>query len=212
MRSGRHLILACVLICGLGTHAAAQSSGRIAIGASVSSKQAADPDARGKTGISFLWRLGQGGEGWGWKYGTNWYSASLERDLGGTEEDFGDLRVRPFMGGYGYSHRFGRRVKVSAGVLGGYAITSFSMRPTFNDAYRDQLGAETVSARASNTFVIKPDVSAWIDVNRKIGINIGAGYMVARPTVTVSSSLGEDRRRVRADTLMLKVGAVYSIF
>jgi hypothetical protein len=200
------------LISGAAAEAAGQTSGRVAIGASVSSKQPSGKEGKAKRAVSFLWRLGQGSDGWGWKAGTNWYSARLDRDIAGAEQAFGDLRVRPFMIGYGYSHRLDERMKVSVNVLSGYALTSFSMQPGFNDAYRHKLGADAVSAKASNTFVVKPEVSAWLDVSRKIGIHISGGYMLARPSVTLSSSLGDDRRRVRADALMIKVGAAYSIF
>lgn len=37
-------------------------------------------------------------------------------------------------------------------------------------------------------------------------------HMVARPDVTVTSSLGVERRPARADQFILKVGVVYSIF
>lgn len=96
--------------------------------------------------------------------------------------------------------------------MGGYAINSFELLPTFDDRYRASLNASTISADASNTLVLKPDVSAWVDLSRKVGLNISLGYMVARPDVTVSSSLGRDTRQIKADVLMFRVGAVYSIF
>ena len=58
----------------------------------------------------------------------------------------------------------------------------------------------------------KPEVCFWYDVNKKVGLNVTAGYIVARPNVTVSSTAGDDRRRVRADVFVVTVGAVYSIF
>ena len=41
---------------------------------------------------------------------------------------------------------------------------------------------------------------------------LDAGYMVARPHVTVNSSLGADRRTIRADQFIVKLGMAYSIF
>jgi hypothetical protein len=35
---------------------------------------------------------------------------------------------------------------------------------------------------------------------------------MARPEVTVTHSLGTDRRRVRADMFQMKVGLAYSVF
>jgi hypothetical protein len=45
-----------------------------------------------------------------------------------------------------------------------------------------------------------------------IGIQTAVSYMMARPELVITSSLGENRRRVRADALRFKVGLVYSIF
>jgi hypothetical protein len=41
---------------------------------------------------------------------------------------------------------------------------------------------------------------------------VGVHYMMARPEVTVRSSLGSDRRTVRADMFQMKVGLAYSVF
>jgi hypothetical protein len=81
-----------------------------------------------------------------------------------------------------------------------------------NDAYRDRLGARTITADASNTLVLKPEVSVWRDLSEKIGVRASVGYLIARPHIAVRSTLGEDKRRVNADMLMFKVGMVYSIF
>jgi hypothetical protein len=43
-------------------------------------------------------------------------------------------------------------------------------------------------------------------VVKKIGLHVSTGYMIARPHVTVSSSIGDDRQRARADMLQMKVG------
>jgi hypothetical protein len=59
---------------------------------------------------------------------------------------------------------------------------------------------------------VKPEVSTWIDVSDKVGLNVSIGYMVARPTVTLTTALGSDPRAVRADVVMVKVGLVYSMF
>jgi hypothetical protein len=37
-------------------------------------------------------------------------------------------------------------------------------------------------------------------------------YLVARPRITVSSTLGGEAQRYRADMAIMRVGAVYSIF
>ena len=86
------------------------------------------------------------------------------------------------------------------------------LNDTAGDRYRNALGVATVEADAANTFVLKPEVSTWIDLSPKIGLNISTGYMVARPHVILRTPAGQDKRRVNADMMMIKVGIVYSIF
>lgn len=189
----------------------AQTKGRVALGASMSSKLAAHSDSDGETGIGFLFRLGHGREGWGWKYGLNWYSTEIERVAGDARLTFGELHIRPILVGYGYTHTF-RQMKVSASLLGGYAFTSFAVRDDFNQLYRSQRAVESIDMETSNVFILRPEVSAWRDLSEKIGLNISLGYIVARPDVTIISSAGRDRRGVNADMFTFKVGLVYSVF
>jgi hypothetical protein len=59
---------------------------------------------------------------------------------------------------------------------------------------------------------VRPQVSVWHDISRKIGLNVTAGYMIARPTLTVSTTMGVERQRVRADMFTVKMGLVYSVY
>ena len=189
----------------------AQTDGRIAVGGTVTTKQTPQSGSRGSTGLGFLWRIGHGHEGWGWRYGLNWYPVELQRPIDGLDYEFGELNVRPFMGGYGYT-RVVRGAKVSANVLGGFALTSFSVRDDYALAYRFNTRGASIDADVSNAWVLKPEVSAWFDVARKVGINASAGYMIARPQLTVTGAVGPERKRLNADVIMIKIGAVYSIF
>ena len=209
MRYGALLAVAITL--ASAADAAAQSTGKFAVGAQLSTRTAAGPENKGHVGVSLLWRFGQSKTGWGWHYGLYWFSTDLERSIGGVDTEFGRLRIRPIMGGYGYTRVFGRTA-VTGKLMGGYAWTSMRLSPLATDAYHNRLGAQSVSADASNTIVVIPEVSAWYNVNEKIGLKVSSGYVVARPNVTVSSSAGLDKRRVRADNVTFKVGMVYSIF
>jgi hypothetical protein len=207
----RPLVLAALLMC-CASSVSAQTDGTIAVGMSVSARPGPSAESSGQINPALLWRFGHGDEGWGWKWGFNWYSTQLEREVGSAVTDFGELHVRPFMAGYGYTHRVGRRTAITASMLGGYAFTSFQMLPSFDDAYRRTLGAGTVDTSASNAFVLKPEVSTWVDLSRKVGLNFSVGYMLARPEVSLSSSLGVEKRRTNADVFMIKIGAVYSVY
>ncbi len=195
--------------------ATAQTNNRFAIGAEFAvrtSDHASQEDAaRGQFGPGLLWRFGNGRPGWGFHWGLNWYAVDIDRPIGGRMTELGELRLRPLMAGYGYTYRVTRRLNVTGDVLGGYAFGSIALAPTGIDAYQQRVGARSVSASASNTFVLRPGIGVWYDVNRKVGVNVSAGYMVARPDVVVNSTVGTDRRTARADQFSLKVGLVYSV-
>lgn len=211
MKSPRTLLLVAIIGLGAPPHARAQSEGSFALGGEVTTKMAGDREVRGHMGPTLLWRFGHGKPGWGFHYGLNWFATDLERSIGGESVEFGELKIRPFMAGYGYTYKVGR-ASITAAALAGYAFGSIEMEPVATDAYRDRLGARTISAEASNTFTAKPEIAVWYDINKKIGFRVNSGYIIARPHVTVHSSLGEDRRSVRADQFVLKAGMVYSIF
>lgn len=203
---------ATLLVLGWTTCASAQSTGRVALGLGYALRgspyEGSDPITR----PSFLWRFGQGNEGWGWRWGFNWYSTELEEPAGDALERFGRMRIRPMMVGYGYHRRVSPRTVVGAGLLAGYAFVSFDMNAAFNDAYRANLNARTVDADVSNTFAARPEASVWVDLSRKVGLSIAAGYVIARPEVTVTSSLGRDTRPINADAFQVRVGLAYSVF
>jgi hypothetical protein len=189
----------------------AQSEGHFAIGGVLTARMASDPNVQDNLSPGLLWRFGHGNEGWGPHWGLNWFSADVKASIGGSETELGELHIRPFMGGYGYTYTIGRSA-ITADALVGYAFGSIRMSPLATDAYHDRLGARSITAKSSNTFTLKPEVDVWYDVSEKVGINVNAGYIVARPHVTVRSTLGKERRAVRADHFVLSVGMVYSVF
>ena len=192
-----------------------QLKNRFAIGGEfkvkTSDRASKEDYARGQLGPGLLWRFGTPKTGWGFHWGLNWYAVKLERPIGGAVTELGELHVRPLMAGYGYTHIMGR-YSVTADVLGGYAIGSIGLSDPAIDAYRRTLGVPSVSARATNTLVLKPEIGVWYDITRKVYLNVNAGYMMARPDVAIETAAGIDMRKARADQFVLKVGVVYSIF
>jgi hypothetical protein len=209
----RYLACLLIFIAGAAASAGAQSGGKYAVGASIGTRFAPSPTVTGDHfGVGLLWRIGHSKEGFGWDWGLNWFTSAVDQSFGGAPPfDLGDLRIRPIMAGYGYTHLIGPNA-IKGSVQGGYAFTTFEEAPQAAEIYRSRLGARSFSTEASNTFVVRPQVSLWRDISRKVGVNISAGYMIARPTLTVSTTLGEERQRVRADQFILKMGVVYSVY
>jgi hypothetical protein len=167
--------------------------------------------ARGQLGPGLLWRFGTPKQGWGFHWGLNWYAVKLERPIGGQVTELGELHVRPVMAGYGYT-RIIHRYSITADILGGYALGTMSISDPALAAYRRTLGVATAAAGATNTLVLKPEIGVWYDVNKRLYVNVNAGYMLARPDVIIETVAGLDRRKARADQFILKAGIVYSIF
>ena len=188
----------------------AQSEGRFALGGEFKTRMAGDDDVRGELGPGLIWRFGQGKPGWGFHWGLNWFGAHLDRSIGDTRIELAKLNVRPLMAGYGYTYKI-RRYTLSGVALAGYAFSSIDVRDPAIAAF-SQFGVTGVDVDVSNTFTFKPEIDVWYDLTRKIDLHGSVGYIVARPDLTVRSSLGEERRSIKADQFMVKLGLAYSIF
>jgi Outer membrane protein beta-barrel domain len=201
-----------LLLIAAAVPARAQSEGKFAIGLEVGTRLPGFPEAHGQDTFGLLWRFGHGEEGFGFNWGLNWYSADIDRTIGGTTVEFGELHLKPLMAGYGYTRSFGKRTRATAAVIGGFALTSISMTSLAHDVYVERLGARPIDVDSGTTWALRPGVGVWYDINNKIGLHVGVQYMIARPEVTVTSSLGADRRTARADMFQMKVGLAYSVF
>src|SRR5580765_3756386 len=204
----RHLAWLLIFV-SAAVPAAAQSGGRVAVGAAIGTRVAPDSAVGGDHfGVGLAWRLGHSKEGFGWEGGLGWFSSKVDQDFGAEAFDLGKLRIRAFVAGYGYT-RFIGPVAVKGSVQGGYALNSFTLEPAAADMYNTRLGARSLTADVSNAFVVGPQIKLSHDLSRKIGVSVSASYMIARPTITVSTNLGEESWRVRSDMFLLKMAVVY---
>jgi hypothetical protein len=213
----RSLLVALLLACVAVPSAYAQVDSRFAAGAEftirATDRASGEDSAHGGFEIGPLVRFGSLEPGWGVQWGLNWYALDIERPIGGATIELGELHIRPIMAGYGYTWKLRKRSAITADLLGGFAFGSMSIAGPAVDAYRTRMGLNAVDADASNMFVLKPEIALWHDINKKLGLSITAGYMIARPEVTITASSGVvDRRTARADTFILRAGLVYSIF
>ena len=192
--------------------ARAQTDSRLAVGGSITARAASSSDASGSATVGFEWRLGYAIPGWGWQNSIfSWFDTGVQGTVGPGTIDLGNLRVRPVMVGYGYTWVRGRTA-ITADLVGGYAFNSFTMDPAAVQEYARRRGATGIEAEGTNAFAIKPEVQVWYDINSRFGLKLNGGYLIARPSVVITSSLGEDIRPVRADSFLVTVGLVYSLF
>jgi hypothetical protein len=196
------ILMASALIC-TASAAFAQTEGRVSVGGSITVNSTADDDVTSTVGIGPLVRLNPK-KGWGPAGAFNWYRADLQNPAGG-DDDFGRLRVRPLMGGVAYSTGSGA-VLTSFSIVGG---------PSFNKAEfdKDYAVRSGESIDADNSFAIRPGVGVTWTVRPRVAIVGFLGYMINRPGVVYGDRLGQEfRDRWNADSVVLSVGAVYSLF
>lgn len=192
--------------------ARAQTDSRVAVGASVTARLASSSDASGSADVGFELRIGHERPGWGWEYSLfSWFNTGVQGPIAVRTADLGQLRVRPIMAGYGYTWTRSR-ASITAALVGGYALNSFELDPSALTEYSQRLGATRIDSEATNAFAIKPEINVWYDLNSRFGLKLNGGYLVARPSVVITSSLGKDVRPVRADAFLITVGLVYSLF
>jgi hypothetical protein len=194
----------------------AQEHNSVAVGLNFTQRLATASDAHGDGGFGLKVRLGHDEDGWGVHYGLNWYSTKLDRPVGGQLTRLGELKIRPFLGGYGYTHALSERVSITADVIGGFGFSAFKITPEAVDAFFLHMPlapSEPVRISTSTVIpVVKPEVSLWYDLNRRFGISVDTGYIIARPSLTISTSLGSTTDRIRADSFTLSGGFVFRVF
>jgi len=208
-------VLAILLICGTSSPGWAQIDSRFAAGVDFLIAATGPASTQDHAHSQFfpepVFRFGRTDPGWGARVGLNWYSVDIDRPVGGATTTLGELHIRPIMAGYGYTWARGKNA-VSASLLGGYAFGSMKMSDDAPAAYQSRLGVQATDVDASNTFVLRPELDIWHDINKLFGLNVNIGYIVARPDVTVFTSAGIDTRTARADQFQVRIGIVYSIF
>lgn len=199
----RRLLAIIAVLAALVTPAAAQTEGRFSVGASITQNSTTDDDVDSTTGFGLLVRMNPRA-GWGPAGAFNWFRPDLLNPAGG-DGDFARLRVRPWMGGVAYS------------VATGSLMTSFSVvtGPSFNKAeFRDSYGGRLVeSIEADNSWALRPGVGVTLTVAPRVAVVGFAGYLINRPGVTYRDRTGtEFQDRWNADSVVISIGAVYSLF
>ena len=195
------ILVAAALLCS-ASPSFAQSEGRVSVGASVTFNATTDDDVDSVLGVGPLVRLNPH-KGWGPAGALNWYRADILNPAGG-ESDFARLRVRPLMAGVSYT------------VGSDTVLTSFSIvaGPSFNSAkFRDYTPAAGETIDAETSVAVRPGIGITWTVAPRVAIVGFGGYMINRPDVLYRDAAGQEfRDRWKADSVVLSVGAVCSLF
>jgi len=194
------------------TQARGQTDSRLAVGGSLTTRAASSSEAGSSVSAGFEWRLGHAMEGWGVQNSIfSWFDTDVQGTIGPGVVGLGNMRIRPIMAGYGYTWVRGRAA-ITGDLVGGYSFNSFKLDSFAVQEYSRRLGATGIEAEATNAFALKPEIQVWYDLNSRFGLKMDGGYLLARPSVVITSSLGEDVHHIRADSFLITVGLVYSLF
>jgi len=203
----RVLVVGTLLLCS-AVSAAAQTKGRVSVGGSVTFVQPTDSEVGSLVGIGPLVRLNPK-KGWGPAGGLSWFRADLDNPSGASGP-FAKLRVRPLMGGIAYTVG-DQPVLVSFSIVAGPSFNSLD----FDDDFLRRLPAGPVvpDLHAKTSFAVRPGVGLTYTVAPRVAIIGFTGYMINRPDVTYRDNTGQEfQNRWKADSILLSVGAVYSLF
>jgi hypothetical protein len=204
----RGLAIVLVMTVCVSTTAHAQTEGKIGVGASVTQVFPTDSEVGSFTGFGPLVRLNPK-RGWGIAAGFNWFRADID-DPGGFQGDFVRIRVRPLMAGVAYT--IGpERLLTSFSIVAGPSFNSARFRDEFLNALPP--GSASPDIDMDNSFVVRPGVGVTWTLAPRVAIVGFGGYMFNRPGIVYRNQFGvEFRDEWKADSVVLSVGAVYSLF
>jgi hypothetical protein len=206
-------------VAACSTPALAQSNAHVAVGVEVSKRVFTDGDFHQNVKPGLLYRIRkhrQPHNGWRFRapeFGFNWFGADVNMPVGGQDTDVGHLTIRPLLAGVAEALVLNEgKDELSISLLAGPAFSRFKLSGQARDAYRQRLGADPVAIDPKNTFVLRPGVSYWHDLGRRLGFHAAINYIVARPKVTVRTPSGETTSRWHADNLAFKAGLAVGVF
>jgi hypothetical protein len=203
------VIASVIAIIGAASPCLAQEHNRFALGINYTHRLSHSDELRAKSGVGIKWRIGHSDSGWGPHLGLGWFKTDLERNIAGQRMKVGELRVRSFVGGYGYTHSFSPKLHVTGDLVGGFAFTTFEVEPEDDSA----LDSAEIDADVSRVIpVVRPEVTLWYDIRPKFGLSLGAGYTIARPKLAITTAGTRTNDRVNADTFAITAGLVYRLF
>jgi hypothetical protein len=174
---------------------------RLAIGASFGGNGPHGETLDSSASLGPLVRLGNG-RGLGLTVGFGWFGSDLRSALG-SDEVVGQVRIRPVMGGLGYTVG-DDRATMALSVLAGLAVNSI--------VASDDLSGRIVPLRVGNSLAWRPGASFWFDTSSRTAINVSLGYVMTRPRLTLLDDGEIVRRHLTADAFLLRVGLAYKLF
>jgi hypothetical protein len=176
----KRVLVVAMLACAItATSASAQAipemARRVGIGISVGGISPTDDDVSAGFAAGVTVGLAPA-TGFGPSMGLGWYEGDLTLARISGDVNIGRLRVRPLMGGVGYTWVNGR-VATGASINAGISFNSIRL----DDQYRAGFGSGSeVRGDASNSFAARPQLRVEYALARKFGVYSSASYFFTR--------------------------------
>jgi hypothetical protein len=183
--------------------------GRLLVGVSWGSVVTIDKNLGTQYKVAPFVRWNSRRRGWGPSFGFSFTTMDLRVPLEGKAEVIGSVKIRPVMGGIGYSIVKGR-TRTTFGLVGGYAFNDAKV----SRALPDGVG---VDVTIQNAWVAQPKVDVMFAATRRIALITSIGYSFTSPDVSATVTRnGQQTFRtsdhVRADSFSVRLGAAVSLF
>jgi hypothetical protein len=188
----------------------AQKDSMLTVGVAASIYRASEDEVENPLGVGLVARLRRS-SGVGFTVGLDWFTSNVRTDIGGVETPLASLKIRPVMAGFGYTRQYSD-FSISGSLVAGYAFNSISGTGAAQDAYATRLGLPGTRFGVSNCFAARPDFSIWWELGDHWGLLTSVSYMIARPTVTTTTSAGSSSRAFNVSSPMLTLGVAYGVF
>ncbi len=213
----RTTTLAMLLLMCLASATWAQTGKRLAIGASLGVSSYSNKDfSTTNPGVSFAYRItlkAHPREGWKWagKSGFGWSNGTVKTDIGGIRTSLGKLRMIPIMAGIQRSYRQGPW-QFGVGVVAGPSFNHFAVDNDARVAYTSRLGTDLEGITVKNSLAVRPEISAWYDINQWFGVQGAVSYLYNRPKADVTAGGVTTRSTWKTDHVSAHVGLVVGIY
>ena len=212
----RNAFLGVVVMMLMASAALAQTGKHIAIGGAIGFTSYTDKDFSSKNpGFALAYRLNlkpDREDGWKWaaKGSVGYSKRKTTTVIGGTRTALGKLQTIPVEVGLQRSLRQGPW-QVGIGIVAGPSFNHFDVDQAARDAYLSRLGTTLDGIKVKTSLEVKPEISAWYDVNKWIGVQGAVYYLFNRPKAETTSGGVTTSSTWKTDHASASLGVVVGI-
>ena len=182
----------------------------VGIGVGATHYNPINDDGQTSQGLAVAYRWHNFHSGWGPSVGLDWHSTNFDQTLGGLDGPLGSFQMRALLAGFGHTRHLGRFF-ASGNMSAGYAFNNFTVAKDVAQTFAGT-GVGLQGVHVDNSWVLKPSVAAWYDVLKHVGVGVGAAYLVARPSESITTASGIQAQHLKTDAFELTAGVTFGVW